>query len=116
MMDINNIYKHALTDEAVVKQLGHFIRHHRLEQNKTQSALATEAGINRSTLVEFEQGTVVNLITFVRLLRALKLLSVLDAFEIKEELSPLQLAEMDLTKRKRASKNTGNKLPKTTDW
>lgn len=116
MMDINNIYKHALTDEAVIKQLGGFIRHHRLQQNKTQSTLATEAGINRSTLVEFEQGTVVNLITFVRLLRALKLLSVLDAFEIKEEMSPLQLAEMDLTKRKRASKNTSVKPPKTTDW
>ncbi|KPP98374.1 MAG: Helix-turn-helix domain [Bacteroidetes bacterium HLUCCA01] len=39
-----------LSDKALAEHIGAFVRHHRLEQNKTQNELATAAGISRSTL------------------------------------------------------------------
>lgn len=109
-MDNTNISMNSMSDNAIVETISNFIKHHRLEQNKTQSQLATEAGINRSTLVEFEKGKRANMITFIQLLRALNLLHVIKQFEIQQQLSPIQLAELEQSKRKRATKT---KLPLT---
>ncbi len=95
-----------MSDNALVATMGEFIKHHRLEQNKTQKRLSEEAGINRSTLVEFENGKRANLITFIQLLRALNLLYTLKQFQMQQQLSPIKLAELEHTKRKRASRNT----------
>ncbi len=110
MTDNTNISMNSMSDNAIVETISNFIKHHRLEQNKTQSQLATEAGINRSTLVEFEKGKRANMITFIQLLRALNLLHVIKQFEIQQQLSPIQLAELEQSKRKRATKT---KLPLT---
>jgi transcriptional regulator with XRE-family HTH domain len=110
MMDNTNMSMNSMSDNAIVETISNFIKHHRLEQNKTQSQLATEAGINRSTLVEFEKGKRANMITFIQLLRALNLLHVIKQFEIQQQLSPIQLAELEQSKRKRATKT---KLPLT---
>jgi transcriptional regulator with XRE-family HTH domain len=116
MMDITNMKQDPKSDNAIVETIGSFIKHHRLEQNKTQSQLALEAGINRSTLSEFEKGQRANIITFIQLLRALNLLYVLDQFIVEQELSPIQLAELAQEKRKRASKAIkSNKKPKS-NW
>jgi transcriptional regulator with XRE-family HTH domain len=114
MMEINNKYN-TMTDNAFVETIGQFIKHHRLEQNKTQSQLAEEAGINRSTLSEFEQGKRSNIITLIQLLRALNLLQVLQHFEISTQISPIKLAELEQAKRKRASKQKESNKPKS-DW
>jgi transcriptional regulator with XRE-family HTH domain len=116
MTDNTNIINPALSDSALVKTLGEFIRHHRLEQNKTQSQLAIEAGINRSTLIDFEKGQRANIITFIQLLRALHLLYTLKEFQIRPQLSPLQLAEQDMARYKRASRNKKTKPKSTSDW
>ncbi|MBK6834269.1 MAG: helix-turn-helix transcriptional regulator [Bacteroidetes bacterium] len=117
-MENTNI--NALSDSAIVETLSTYIKHHRLQQNKTQSQLAIDANINRSTLVEFEKGKRANLITFIQLLRALNLLDVLMHFEIKQQLSPIQLAKLDQLKRKRASKKTvkqsQNKKKPKSNW
>lgn len=113
MMDKNNIC--AASDDAIILYIGSFIKHHRLEQNKTQSLLAKEAGINRSTLVEFEKGMRANMITFIQLLRVLQLLHLLDHFKIITQISPIQLAEMQQKQRKRASKSK-KYLPKKSKW
>lgn len=114
MMEKSDIY--GLSDTAIIGIMGTFIKHHRLEQNKTQSQLAWEAGINRSTLVEFEKGNGANLMTLIQLLRALKLLQVLKQFEVQLQLSPIQVAEMEQNKRKRASKTTKINNKPTSDW
>jgi transcriptional regulator with XRE-family HTH domain len=98
--------------------LGNFVRHHRVLQNKSQSQLAKEAGIVRSTLSLFERGENTSLIVFIQILRALKLLHLLQEFEIREELSPLQLAKIEKSKRIRAGKRNPegeNPEPKS-DW
>jgi transcriptional regulator with XRE-family HTH domain len=114
MADKNNIV--SKSDGAIIGTLGAFIKHHRLEQNKTQNQLANESGINRSTLVEFENGQGVSLKTFIQLLRALGLLHTLEAFKIELQISPLQLAKLEQQKRKRASKAKTKKRNTKSSW
>ncbi|WP_317896563.1 helix-turn-helix transcriptional regulator [Aurantibacillus circumpalustris] len=116
MSEITNIYSHSQSDSAILKTLSAYIKHHRLEQNKSQSQLALEAGINRSTLIEFEKGKHANLITFIQLLRALNLLSVLNSFQINQQISPLILAEAEMAKRKRASKTKPQPKKPKSNW
>ena len=108
------------SDAAIVSNLGAYIKHHRLEQNKSQQQLADEAGINRSTLVDFEKGMRANLLTFIQLLRALNLLEVLEHFKVTPQISPLKLAELEHQKRRRASKTKSTVKPlvkkKKSDW
>jgi len=104
MTDLNNINWSANTDSALMGIIGSFIKHHRLEQNKTQDQLAAEAGINRSTLSLFEKGKNGNLLTLIQLLRALHQLHLMQHFQINQAISPLQLAKQQQSKRKRASK------------
>lgn len=116
MMDLYNKNWETLSDVAIVESLGAFVKHHRLEQNITQSDLAERANINRSTLSEFERGTRVNMITFIQLLRALDVLHVLEAFTIQEQPSPLELAKKNEAQRQRASKNVNQVEEPGVDW
>ena len=45
MTDISDINWTAASDASIMESLGAFIRHNRLQQNKTQDQLAREAGI-----------------------------------------------------------------------
>jgi len=115
-MNISDNTLGSMSDNALVEKIGRFIKHHRLEQNKTQDQLAREAGINRSTLNAFERGMRSNIITLIQLLRALDQLQVLQAFEIQPQISPIRLAEMEHAYRKRASKKkTADEKPES-DW
>jgi len=116
MTDINNIFGLSLSDKAIAEMLGEFVRHHRLEQNKTQSKLAEEAGINRSTLVELEKGNPSNIMTLIRLLRVLNLLQVFEQFKVTAQISPIQLAKMEQAKRKRASESKKKSVKKKSNW
>jgi transcriptional regulator with XRE-family HTH domain len=108
----------ASSDTALIRTIGAFIKHHRVQQNKTQSQLAKEAGIVRSTLSLFERGENTSLLVFIQLLRALKLLNMLQEFQVKEELTPLQLAKIEQSGRIRAKRNMPEKKKNTpeTDW
>ncbi|MDI1232707.1 MAG: helix-turn-helix transcriptional regulator [bacterium] len=116
MSDNSYINYTALSDNAVLGKLGSYIKHHRLTQNKTQQQLATEAGINRTTLLDLEQGQRANLLTFIQVLRALKVLDTLKAFEIETQISPILLAEMQQKYRKRASKRNNKPQKPQSDW
>ena len=67
-----------LTDDAVISELGRRLAERRLSLNLSQSALAHEAGVSRSTVSRLEAGESTQLTNFVRLLRALGLLAELD--------------------------------------
>lgn len=115
-MDNSDILLYGMNDAALLENIGRFIRHHRLEQNKTQQQTADEAGINRSTLIELESGKGTNLLTLIRLLRVLKLLHVLEVFAQKDEISPLLLAEIQMKEKKRASSVPKKSTHKKSDW
>jgi len=103
MNDIQHIKWQSMSDDALAKQVGLFLKNHRLEQNKTQEMVATAAGISRSTLSLLEKGESVTLATLIQVLRVLDQLQVMEVFEIQESVSPLALAKAEKEKRKRAS-------------
>lgn len=107
----------SMNDKALVEHIGAFVRHHRMEQNKTQDELATAAGISRSTLSLLERGETVTVTTLIQVLRVLDQLSVLSAFDVRETISPLALAKLQKEKRQRARSKAGkDKNQKDTDW
>ncbi len=107
---------YSMSDPAILELLGNFIQQTRLQQNKTQQEVATAAGINRSTLVQVENGGGGTLLSFIQVLRALEQLQLFRNFEVQQLLSPLQLAKIDQQKRQRASnKNKPPTKPKS-DW
>ena len=100
------LYKKSLSqsDKALVAQIGNFIQHHRVKQNRSQEEVSTAAGISRSTLSLLERDGQTTLNTFIRVLRVLDLLYVLDTFKVSNEISPLAYAKMKKKERKKASK------------
>lgn len=87
----------ALTDAAVLTELGRRMARHRLERNWTQAELASEAGVGQATVQRAEGGHSVQMTSMVRLLRTLGLLEGLDA-AIPESLS-LPIAQLEREQR-----------------
>lgn len=107
----------SMNDKALAEYIGSFVRHHRMELNKTQDELATAAGISRSTLSLLERGETVTVTTLIQVLRVLDQLSVLNAFEVIETPSPLALAKLQKKKRQRARSNANKDENKQeADW
>ena len=122
-----NLYKYIMTnisdkewamlsDSSIIGVLGAFVKNQRLEQNKTQAQLATEAGINRDTLSSLENGVNATMLTFIQVLRALKLLHMLGKFQISRELSPIQLAKLEKAQRIRAGRAAKKISKPKSDW
>ena len=105
----------AMSDKAIIAAIGEFIKHKRLQENKTQAQLATEAGINRWTLGQVEKGESVTLSSLIQLLRALNLLYLLDGFTVNECISPIEYARMQEKKRRRASRQKNTKTDDNED-
>jgi len=108
MTDIPYIDWYAMSDQALAVRIGAFVKHHRLERNKTQDALAHEAGISRSTLSLLERGETVTVATLIQVLRVLDQLQVMEVFEVRPQISPLALARAEQDKRKRARTREAN--------
>lgn len=115
MTDISYRNWLSMSDDALAKQVGIFIKHHRLEQNKTQDLVAEAAGISRSTLSLLERGEPVTLSTLIQVLRTLDQLQVMEAFTIQQSISPIALAKAEKAKRKRA-RNTITKNEEESNW
>lgn len=119
-MENTNLEWTSLSDKAIISSIGNYLKHQRLQQNKTQSQIAEAAGINRWTMSQIEKGEAISLTSLIQILRALNLLNVLDKFKIETQISPIDLAKLEKKKRLRArNKNlpreqTSN--PNTGDW
>ena len=119
-MEEDNISMYSKSDNFYLGTIGEFVRSNRIAQDKTQEALAQDAGINRSTVVKLEKGKSINLLSLIQILRVLKRLDILSEMEIKPQVSPLKYAAMQIKSRQRASGNVGKGLrvvnePKS-DW
>lgn len=105
-----------MSDDAIIQTIGDFVKHHRLQQNITQKSLAEKAGINRTTLSDLELGKRTQLITLIQVLRILNRLQVFESFEVKQQISPILLAEMEMKMRQKASSNVKNSTTKKSNW
>ena len=103
MTDISYKNWSSMSDMALTEQIGAFVKHHRMAQNKTQDVLATAAGMSRSTVSLLERGEMVTLATLIQVLRVLDQLHVMEVFTVPQTISPLVLAKMEQDQRKRAS-------------
>ena len=106
------------SDLAIAKQIGEFVKHHRMEQNKTQSTLAKNAGISRSTLSLLERGETVTVATLIQVLRMLDQLQAFDGFTIIRQQSPLLLAKAEKKRKQRVTPPRKKKTDtnKDIDW
>lgn len=105
----------AMSDTALAQNIGAFVKHHRLSQNKTQNDVAGAANISRSTLSLLEKGETITVPTLIQVLRVLDLLYIMDVFKIQEQISPIELAKLDQQKRQRA-RSSDNDSNKKSDW
>ena len=106
----------AMSDSAIISAIGEYVKHLRLEQNKTQAQLGKEAGINRWTLSQFENGGSITLTTLIQILRVLDVLHLLDNFTIEEKISPIKYAKLKEKKRQRARSKNKEDLNEDLGW
>lgn len=104
-----------LSDDAVLKEIGNRITQYRLNQNKTQVALAQEAGVSSRTMARIEQGDSVQASSIIRVLRALQLAENLDTLIPEPAASPVQQLKMQGKQRQRASSKSA-KSKKEEPW
>ena len=102
MTDISYTNWHSMSDKALMKFVGNFIKQKRLEKNLTQNLVAESAGVSRSTLSLMERGKTVTLATLIQVLRVLDQLHVLEIFTVQKQMSPIQLAKLEQEIRERA--------------
>ena len=102
MHENTNIDWVSMSDKAIIRAIGAYIRHQRLDQNKTQAQVAKEAGLNRWTLSQIEHGESITLSTLIQILRTLDLLHLLDIFTITEKISPIEYAKLKEKEKKRS--------------
>ena len=106
-----------MSDAAIAKKIGQYIRHVRLQQNKTQAHLAEMAGLNRWTISQIENGESITLASLIQILRAIDSLHVLSAFEFSDEISPLEYAKLKKKQKVRArSKRSPEKDKDDLGW
>jgi putative transcriptional regulator len=84
----------AMSDRAILAELGSRIARERLNLNMTQSALAVKAGVARYLIIRLEAGHGCTLENMIRILRGLGRLDQLDAFLPEPGLSPLQMVKL----------------------
>ena len=106
---------YSMSNKALCETIGAYIKHNRLSQNRKQDEVAEKAGLSRSTLSLLEKGETVTINTLIQTLRVLDLLYVLDNFQLKPQISPLELARLDQAKRKRASNKRSDQKPDS-EW
>ena len=99
----------AMSDKAILAELGERVRRERLNQNISQSDLALRAGVSRIVIQRVEGGQVCTLDGLIKILRAFGKLDGLDVFLPDPGFSPLQLARLSGRHRERASGPRGGK-------
>ncbi|MDP1558734.1 MAG: helix-turn-helix domain-containing protein [Nitrosomonas sp.] len=86
-MKINN----ELSDGIILAELGGRLTQRRIARSLSQAALAAEAGVSKRTVERVEAGESVQLVTLVRLCRALGLMDGLDQWLPEAGPSPMAL-------------------------
>ena len=91
-----------LSASAIAEELGERLKQARLNQNLTQAEVAECVGVSRRQALNAEKGKA-QLEVFVAILLALNLTGHLELFLPKQQISPLQLAQLQGRQRQSAS-------------
>ncbi len=104
----------ALSDDAILAELGQRLSRYRIDAGLTQQALAEKAGISKSTLERMEAGAASQLPNLIRVLRALDMLSALEAAIPPPVPRPMELLrhQRKLPQRVRRSASASGQQPR----
>jgi transcriptional regulator with XRE-family HTH domain len=91
-----------LPNEGVVAELGRRLAAYRIARSWNQEELAQRAGVGRSTVQRIERGDSIQLLSLVKLLRALDRLAGVDALLAAQVRSPVADLERESAHRRRA--------------
>jgi len=105
-MTEKSIFSYSNTDKAVLENLGIQLKRMRLNKNLTQAQLSKSSGLSRSAISDMENNGNGSMHSFVRMLRALDKLEILNHFIFDVPVSPIQIAKMQGKIRKRARGGT----------
>lgn len=105
-----------MSDSAALAELGERLARHRLQRNLTQDELAKEAGVSKRTIARLEAGESTQLTNLIRVLRALGLLTTLDALVPPPIPSPLEQLRTKERLRKRASPRASEEPSSQEEW
>lgn len=97
------IFNYSNADDVILQNLGEQLKQMRLNKNFTQSQLSEISGLSRSAISDLENKGTGSMNTFVRILRALEKLEILNHFVTEVPISPIQIAKLKGKVRKRAS-------------
>ncbi|MCM1532442.1 MAG: helix-turn-helix domain-containing protein [Ruminococcus flavefaciens] len=104
---------YSLADTQIERLIGEKLKTVRLKQNLTQESVAQEAQVSLSTVKKIERGEIGSFDAFLRLLRTLGKLDVLQPLIEEEELSPNEYYELvNNAKKKTRKRATGTFKPK----
>ena len=96
--------KLLVADVAILEEIGRTLARQRIESGLTQSVLASQAGVGRSTVERMEAGHSTQMSSFIRILRVLGLLQQFMEIVPKPGPSPMALLKSQPKTRKRASR------------
>jgi len=92
-----------------IDEIGSRIRSARIKAHYTQEDLSRLSGVSLNSVARLEQGKTVQLDTFLRVVKVLRLLPRLEVMFPREEISPMQLIKKEKAKviyRKSSAKKT----------
>ena len=91
VMSLSRLNLNLLSSAMIVASLGRELETVRLQHNISQAELAREAGVSRRTITRMAEGKAISLDSFVRVLKALKLVDNLAVLLPDTSVSPLEM-------------------------
>jgi len=99
-------------DGVVLETLGRRLARHRVAQNYTQEELASEAGISKRTLERLEAGQPSQLISLIRVLRVLGMMTLFEVAIPDATTRPVDLLKLGKGRQRASTK----KSQQVSDW
>ncbi len=90
------------TDTAIAEDIGARLKNLRLDRNYSQKKLCELTGLSIKAILNAEKGKS-NIVTYIKLLRALNCLDHIENFIPEPGISPMQIVKLSSKKRIRAS-------------
>lgn len=104
------------SNEQILREIGIRIRIARIRSGRTQTQLAIESGVAKTTVERTEKGKSIQILNIIKLLRSLNALSGLETLLPSAEITPMeQLERKRIPQRIRIHKKSNNNLFKWGD-